>query len=108
MVDAILQGTTPGIAYDFSEYDFDVTTITKIELAIINGGKRTIYGLDDVTVDGEANSITINFSHEETIEFVPDEMLTHQILMWFPDGNVIGTEEGYIDVKKWIGKGARE
>lgn len=106
MIDAILQGTTPEICFDFSEYDFSVTDITQLQLAIENGSTCVIYGLNDVIVDGEANSITKRFTHEETLALDYNGLLKHQMLFWLSDGSVLGTEQNAVCVVEWIGKGA--
>ena len=107
-MDAILQGTTPGIEVDFSDEDFSVTDVTKLEYTIANGTAIDIHGLDEVIIDGEANTITYKFSEEETLALDPKARLDYQLRLWFADGGVIGTDEDYVMVKRLIAKGALE
>jgi len=93
MVDAILQGTTPGIQLGIATTDFLVTDIAKLEFAVSNMGVLTRHGLDDVVLDAEHNTITYTFTEAETLALKPIDMLRYQLRCELTDGSIVGTEK---------------
>ena len=95
---SILQGTTPSLKIKIATTDFDVSTVTKLELCFTHDGKQSIKGLDDVTADTSDNSFTYDFTEEETLALNPRKALVYQLRFMFADGSIVGTQEASIQV----------
>ena len=102
---AIMQGTTPSITITISPDDFLLSSVTKMELYVRNGGKLTTYTADDLTVDTEANSITLTFSEAETAAMNPKKFLTVQGRFWLGT-SVVGINKLTFGVADMMGVGA--
>ena len=100
----ILQGTTPGIELTFATTDFLVSEVVACEFAIKNMDHLSLHGLDEVTLDAEANSITYHFTQAETLALDPRDSLRYQCRVKLAEDRVIGTEEAVIAVKRLMSK----
>ena len=101
----ILQGTTPTLTLEFDTEDLSVANIVGLEFAVKQKETVTVYGLSDVTLDSEGNTLSYTFSEEETLAFVPDCLLFVQARMVLSDGNIVGTEQMTFNVDEFIGEG---
>lgn len=94
----ILQGTTPKIVIEIDADDLTVGDITKLELGIKHDDVLLIRGLEDVTVDADANSITYALTEAETMAMTPAKYLRVQCRFMLSGGDIIGTEPYLIRV----------
>lgn len=97
----ILQGTTPALEIKINTEDFLVTDVLKLELTIKNSKTKTIYGLEDVTMNIENNSFIYNFTEIETLALTPNTQLTYQCRFMIGDG-IVGTKKMYVNVSDLI------
>jgi len=102
---SILQGTTPTLTLEFESADLSVANIVGLEFAIKQQQTVTVYGLSDVTLDTEENTISYTFSEEETLGFTPDILLFVQARAILSDGNIVGTKLLSFNVDEFIGAG---
>ena len=103
--ETIMQGTTPLIILTVDPEDFDVSTATKIELYVQNGGTLTTYTGEDLTVNTQENTVTKAFSEEETAAFKRDFPIYIQARFFFDNGTVIGTQRLTLAVADMLGLG---
>ena len=102
---AIMQGTTPSITITISPDNFLLSSVTKMEMYVRNGGTLTTYTADNLTVDTEANSITLTFSEAETAAMNPKKFLTVQGRFWLGT-SVVGINKLTFGVADMMGVGA--
>lgn len=102
---SIMQGTTPSITVHIDPEDFLLSAVTKIELYVKNGGTLTTYTADDLTVDTDANTITLTFSEAETVAMNPTKFLTVQGRFWL-GSSVVGINKLTFGVADMMGVGA--
>lgn len=102
---AIMQGTTPSITITIDPDDFQLSAVTKIELYVKNGSTLTTYTAEDLTIDTEANTITLTFSEAETIAMNPTKFLTVQGRFWL-GASVVGINKLTFNVADMMGVGA--
>ena len=102
---AIMQGTTPSITITIDPDDFLLSNVTKIELYVKNGGTLTTYTAEDLTVDTEANTITLTFSETETAAMNPKRFVTVQGRFWL-GSSVVGINKITFGVSDMMGVGA--
>ena len=102
---SIMQGTTPSITITIDPEDFQLSNVTKIELYVKNGGTLTTYTAEDLTVDTEANTITLTFSEAETAALNPKKFLTVQGRFWL-GSSVVGINKLTFGVADMMGVGA--
>lgn len=102
---SIMQGTTPSITIMIDPDDFLLSNVTKIELYVRNSGTLTTYTAEDLTVDTEANTITLTFSEAETIAMNPKKFLTVQGRFWL-GSSVVGINKLTFGVSDMMGVGA--
>ena len=96
----ILRGTTPDFTIRIKTEDFLVSNVTKLEIVVWNGIKKTTYGLNDVTVDTENNTFGIHFSEAFTLSLDASRTFQWQMRAMFSDGNIVGTQQSQpIDVE---------
>ena len=100
-----MQGTTPSITITIDPEDFQLSNVTKIELYVKNGGTLTTYTAEDLTIDTEANTITLTFSEAETIAMNPKKFLTVQGRFWL-GSSVVGINKLTFGVGDMMGVGA--
>lgn len=100
-----MQGTTPSITVHIDPEDFLLSVVTKIELYVKNGGTLTTYTADDLTVDTDANTITLTFSEAETTAMNPKKFLTVQGRFWL-GSSVVGINKLTFGVADMMGVGA--
>jgi len=91
-MDSILQGTTPTLTIPINPTDFSVSDIVALELAVKQKNNIALYGLSDVRVDPDANTISYTFTEAETLAFVSGVWVTVQLRVGFADGNICGSE----------------
>lgn len=101
-MNSILQGTTPTLTIIIDADDFAVANVTKLELAMKHNGVVSLYGLDDVTLDSVANSISYSFTEGETLALVPDKPIQFQLRFAFVNGSIVGTKKMTINVSDLI------
>ena len=89
----ILRGTTPSLKLRLKTEDCLVTDIVELEVVVWNGTFQNTYGLDDVTLDSDANKIVIHFTEEETMRMDSSKSLRWQMRAEMPDGNIVGTRQ---------------
>lgn len=104
-MDSILQGTTPTLTIAIDPTDFAVSDIVALELRIKQKNNLTIYGLSDVTLDPDENTVSYLFTEAETLALLPDIWLNVQLRFWFADGNICGTDPMSFNVDDLIGAG---
>lgn len=92
-MNGILRGTTPSLKLRLKPEDCLVTDIVELEVVVWNGIFQKTYGLDDVTLDSDANKIVIHFTEEETLGMDSSKSLRWQMRAEMPDGNIVGTRE---------------
>lgn len=102
---AIMQGTTPSITITIDPDDFQLSAVTRMELYVKNGGTLTTYTADDLTVDTEANTLTLTFSEAETAAMNPRKFLTVQGRFWVGT-SVVGINKISFGVSDMMGVGA--
>jgi len=90
-MDNILQGTTPTITISIDPTDFSVSDVIALEFTTKQKNNISVYGLQDVTVDTDANTVSYTFSQAETLAFIPDVLLSVQLRFMFADGSIVGT-----------------
>lgn len=90
-MDNILQGTTPTITISIDPTDFSVSDVIALEFTTKQKNNISVYGLQDVTVDTNANTVSYTFSQVETLAFIPDVLLSVQLRFMFADGSIVGT-----------------
>jgi hypothetical protein len=90
-MDNILQGTTPTITISIDPTDFSVSDVIALEFTTKQKNNISVYGLQDVTVDTNANTVSYTFSQAETLAFIPDVLLSVQLRFMFADGSIVGT-----------------
>lgn len=93
---SILQGTTPKLEIEIPE-EFPVSSIEKVELFFRHQDTRAKYGLSDVTLNAETNTITYNFTESETLAMNPKFPLFWQLRVKVPAG-IVGTEKKQVSV----------
>jgi hypothetical protein len=91
-MDNILQGTTPTITIAIDPTDFAVSDVIALEFSFKQKNNISVYGLQDVTVDTTANTVSYTFTQAETLAFIPDILLSVQLRFMFADGNIVGTD----------------
>lgn len=101
----IMQGTTPSITITIDPDDFQLSAVTRMELYVKNGGTLTTYTADDLTVDTEANTLTLTFSEAETAAMNPRKFLTVQGRFWL-GSSVVGINKLTFGVSDMQGVGA--
>ena len=101
----IMQGTTPSITITIDPDDFQLSAVTRMELYVKNGGTLTTYTADDLTVDTEANTLTLTFSEAETAAMNPRKFLTVQGRFWL-GSSVVGINKLTFGVADMMGVGA--
>lgn len=101
----IMQGTTPSITITIDPEDFLLSAVTRMELYVKNGGTLTTYTADDLTVDTEANTLTLTFSEAETAAMNPRKFLTVQGRFWLGT-SVVGINKISFGVSDMMGVGA--
>lgn len=89
----ILRGTTPSLKLRLKTEDCLVTDIVELEVVVWNGNFQKTYGLDNVTLDSDANKIVIHFTEEETMRMDSSKSFKWQMRAMFQDGNIVGTKE---------------
>lgn len=104
----ILQGTTPSIEIVIDTDDFSVSDVTALEFTIKHNGAVSIYSLDDVTVDTDANSFIYTFSEAATLALNPDKSLKYQLRFMFSDGSILGTKIMRLQVADLISEDVME
>lgn len=77
-MNGILQGTTPKLVIEIPD-TCPLTSVTDIELTMKHCGQKTIYGLADVTLDTEANTVTYAFTEAQTLALDPKADLIWQL-----------------------------
>lgn len=92
----ILQGTTPKLEITVPE-TVPLDSVTAIELTLQHKGARTILGMDDVTIDTDANTITLQFTEAQTLSLDPGAMLIWQLRLKNPTG-IVGTRPSSLAV----------
>ncbi len=102
---AIMQGTTPSITITIDPDDFQLSNVTKIELYVKNGGTLTTYTAEDLTIDTEANTVTLTFSEAETAAMNPKRFVTVQGRFWL-GSSVVGINKITFGVADMMGVGA--
>ena len=102
---SIMQGTTPSLTITINPDDFQLSAVTKIELYVKNGGTLTTFTADDLTVDTEANTVTLTFSEAETAAMNPKKFLTVQGRFWL-GSSVVGINKLTFGVADMMGVGA--
>lgn len=100
-----MQGTTPSITITIDPDDFLLSSVTRMELYVKNGGTLTTYTADDLTVDTEANTLTLTFSEAETAAMNPRKFLTVQGRFWLGT-SVVGINKISFGVSDMMGVGA--
>lgn len=100
---AIMQGTTPSLTISISKEDFELSSVSKIELYIQNGNKVTTYRESDLVIDNEKNSFTKKFTESETAAFVVKNDVIAQARFWFPDGSIVGIKKIAFSVSDMLG-----
>lgn len=91
MASGILQGTTPVLTLQIPE-EVSVSSVMAAELTIRNNGKTTLYHLPELILDEEENTISKQFTEEETLALNPDSPLNYQLRVKTPSG-IYGTEK---------------
>ena len=98
----IMKGTTPAVTISVDPDDFLLSNVTKIELYIMNGESVKTYTGDDLVVDTSDNSVTKQFTEEETLGLCPKSYIVIQGRFWFADGNIVGINPISISVANMI------
>ena len=96
----ILQGTTPSLNIQVDAQSVSLTDVVDLELAFRQPSQEspTLYGIEDVTLDTEHNSISFTFTQEMTMKLNPNQKLYWQLRLKLRDGNIVGTNKASIDV----------
>lgn len=102
---SIMQGTTPSITITIDPDDFQLSAVTRMELYVKNGGTLTTYTAEDLTIDTEANTITLTFSEAETAAMNPKRFVTVQGRFWL-GSSVVGINKLTFGVADMMGVGA--
>ena len=101
---SIVQGTTPTVTITIDPNDLNLANVTAMDIKIRNVRTRS-YGLDDMTIDTEANSFTYQFTEEETTELNPKKPLVIQGRLWLGD-KIVGINKIQFEVSDMMGVGA--
>lgn len=102
---SIMQGTTPVLKIVINPRDFLFSTVTKIELYIQNNDRLEIYGMQDLTIDFEENTMSKFFTEAETSALDKNSELIVQARFWFPDGCIAGINKIVLNVADMLGVG---
>lgn len=92
----ILQGTTPSLVITVPD-DVALANITGLELTLAHKNTKTVLGASDVTIDTEDNTITYQFTEEQTLALDPKAMLVWQLRLRNSSG-IVGTLPASIKV----------
>lgn len=89
----IVQGTTPALRIVVPTSEFAVADVQQLEIAVWQEGSDSfkVYGLEDVTVDEEANAYEIQFTEADTLALEQYQGLCWQMHCKFSDGSIVGT-----------------
>ena len=101
-----LQGTTPTLEITIPQ-DIPVSNIIGIELTMRHKASKQKYGLSDVTVDSETNTISYRFAEAQTLALDPDYPLWWQLRVKTASG-IVGTDKYQIDVKDLMSEDVME
>ena len=101
-MDSILQGTTPTLTIAIDPTDFEVSNVVALEFAIKQKSNVSIYGLSDVVIDAEENTISYTFTETETLALIPDILLSVQLRFMFADGSICGNNRMNFNVNDLI------
>lgn len=77
-MNGILQGTTPKLVITIPD-TCPLTSVIDIELTMAHKCEKTIYGIADVTIDTEANTVTYAFTEAQTLALDPKADLIWQL-----------------------------
>lgn len=102
---SFMQGTTPALTIRIDPADFSVADATAIEIYVLCGHCYRTYTLGDLILDTEENTITKQFTAEETAKFIPGATVTIQGRFWF-SGGIVGIEKIRFPASDMIGVGA--
>ncbi len=89
-MDAILRGTTPSVILAIDPDDFLLSAVTKVEMYIQSTYTKTYTGTA-LTIDTTENTVTKQFTEDETAAFCAGQEVTAQARFWFSDGSIVGT-----------------
>ena len=89
----IVQGTTPALRIVVPKSEFAVADVQQLEITVWQEGKEDfkVYGLDDVTVDVDANAYEVQFTEADTLALEEFQGLCWQMHCKFSDGSIVGT-----------------
>lgn len=102
---SIMQGTTPTLTIYIPPDYLVLTDVTAIDLYVKNNKCLTQYAISDLVVDTNENTVSRQFTAEETAAFDPKYGIIVQALFTLTDGNVIGMEQIKYPVTDMIGVG---
>ncbi len=102
-MNSILQGTTPSLTISIDPDDLSLSTVVELELAFQQFNQKPLLKhLEDCIIDSASNTITYNFTQEETLNFLPSSPLNWQLRFATTDGQIIGTNVAQIQISDLI------
>lgn len=102
-MNSILQGTTPTLTISIDPDDLALTDVTELELAFQQFNQPVlIKHMADCVVDTTENTVSYNFTQEETLAFLPATPLNWQLRLATTNGQIIGTQISLIQISDLI------
>lgn len=89
-MNGILQGTTPKLVITIPD-TCPLSSVTDIELTMAHKCEKVIYGLADVTIDTEENTVTYAFTEAQTLALDPKVTVNVAAIPYAETANTYGT-----------------
>ena len=76
---SIIRGTTPSLTFHVKDETLDLTEIAEIWITFkskagVNPKEKT-FNIDDVVIDNENHTITLNLTQDDTLDFMVNDIL---------------------------------
>ena len=104
-MDEIMQGTTPSLTIKIKPADFLLANVARLEIYVQNGGAITTYDESDVSIDTDANTVSLTFTEEETAAFQNRFPVEAQGRFWLQGGGIVGIKKLSFSVADMLGVG---
>lgn len=100
-MNAMLQGTTPKLSFDFTNAGFTVGDLDAAELTITSKAVKITKTLSQMTVDTANNKLSYGFTEDETLRLSDTSDAWYQLYVKV-DIEIYGTKKKPIDILKDI------
>lgn len=100
-MNAMLQGTTPKLTFDFTNAGITVGDLDAAELTITSKAVKITKTLSQMTVDTANNKLSYGFAEDETLRLSDTSDAWYQLYVKV-DSEIYGTKKKPIDILKDI------